>query len=1277
MIYLFNSIYSYFSKNRLLFVFFLIVIIAFIVIFASRIKLEENVNAIIPDDKNLNKISRVIESSEISDQIIINISLSDTSLVLPDSLIRFADNLSAKLDTNILIEELTYKIDESLYSQVYDIFFNYLPFFLDSSDYEDIANRLTNDEIENNIKNDLKVLISPSGIVTKKYIYKDPLNIVPLVLRKLEKFRFGDSFIIYDSRIFSKNKKHLLLFINPEYSSANTSKNTVLIEDIENAINNNSEEFIGIDAEYYGGTAVAAANAKCIKRDIIITVSIAVIILILVFIIIFRRIRIFFLLFLPVIIGAGVSIAILSITEDKISAISLGIGAVLVGITIDYSLHLYTHFRNSGSVSRSLKNVSQPILMSSITTASAFLCLLLIKSDALNDLGKFAALSVVVSALFVLLFIPVFLKRKDSSISGRKRKTIFDRFVAFKFHRSKIIIILIVVLSVVFAFTLKNIRFNSDISTLNYMPDKLKEAEENLKKISSQTYGAMYILSLGDDLNSALENSEKHNAILDDKKYKDFYYDVTSASDLLLSKNMQIKKIKQWSDFWKDQGKERVINTIKEKGKKYHFKEKAFRQFYHILNKEFKPVDDSVFNPMKKMFLKNYITEFDSGMSVVSILKVDRSNKDKLFDELEDQDNLIFFDQLYLTNRLFKILKDDFNMLVTISLIVVFVIMLVFLGRIELTIIAFTPLIISWLWTLGLMGIFNLEFNIFNIIVSSFIFGLGIDYCIFIMRGLQNDYKEGKTELPSYKLSILISAITSITGFGILILANHPALRSIALVSLVGISAILFISYAILPFLFSALVSGNQRTGQGPVTIGSLFFSLTTIIIFLIGSFLLTLLVPLLKILPLPNKTAKHLHHIALCYVMRFLVYFNINTKKIFINRGKLDFSKPSVIISNHQSQLDLSLTIMLNPKIVVLTNEWVWNSPYFGHIIKYSDYVPLYRGLEKGYTRLKKVIQNGYSVLIFPEGSRTPDGRIKRFHQGAFKLADMYNLEIQPIMIHGAFHCLNKHEFFLRKGKITVKIFDREKLRKRSEDEVTYRNHAIEYNKFYREEYDKLRKSIETPDYFKRRLINQFIYKGVELEWYLRIKLRFEKNYNLFNDVIPRDCKIVDIGCGYGFLDFMLNYISDKRIIHGIDYDEEKINTAKSIAKHFKSIKFSETDITQIEIPESEVYILNDVLHYIPEQKQLSILRECMNKIPANGMIIVRDADKDMQKRIKGTKAIEFLSTKVIKFNKTKYKNLSFISGVRIISLAQENGLSVERIDNTKYTSDIIYIIK
>ncbi len=94
-----------------------------------------------------------------------------------------------------------------------------------------------------------------------------------------------------------------------------------------------------------------------------------------------------------------------------------------------------------------------------------------------------------------------------------------------------------------------------------------------------------------------------------------------------------------------------------------------------------------------------------------------------------------------------------------------------------------------------------------------------------------------------------------------------------------------------------------------------------------------------------------------------------------------------------------------------------------------------------------------------------------------------------------------------------------------------------------------------------------------------------------------------------------------------------------------------------------------------MPQHLQVMVIESCIKKLNENGLIIIRDADKDLKKRHWGTRITELFSTN-IGFNKTKFE-LEFISRSMIETISSKNNISLEVIDNTKRTSNLIYILR
>jgi 2-polyprenyl-3-methyl-5-hydroxy-6-metoxy-1,4-benzoquinol methylase len=187
------------------------------------------------------------------------------------------------------------------------------------------------------------------------------------------------------------------------------------------------------------------------------------------------------------------------------------------------------------------------------------------------------------------------------------------------------------------------------------------------------------------------------------------------------------------------------------------------------------------------------------------------------------------------------------------------------------------------------------------------------------------------------------------------------------------------------------------------------------------------------------------------------------------------------------------------------------------------------------------------------------------------------------------------------------------------------------------------------------------------------------EDNYLMFDQLIAKDASIVDVGCGYGFLLHYLALSSPQRQAIGYDYDADKIAVAQKATEKIKNIDFDTLDISEGLDQKADVFILADILHYLPVDLQEKALKVCFDNLNPSGTIIVRDANAEMAEKHKRTKLTEFLSTKIFRFNKTQdeSKQLYFITREKLLSFLDKDKVDVEVLDKTKYLSNLVYLIK
>jgi 2-polyprenyl-3-methyl-5-hydroxy-6-metoxy-1,4-benzoquinol methylase len=342
------------------------------------------------------------------------------------------------------------------------------------------------------------------------------------------------------------------------------------------------------------------------------------------------------------------------------------------------------------------------------------------------------------------------------------------------------------------------------------------------------------------------------------------------------------------------------------------------------------------------------------------------------------------------------------------------------------------------------------------------------------------------------------------------------------------------------------------------------------------------------------------------------------------------------------------------------------------------ASYFNADHGIDSILDKLKEKVSEGYSVLIFPEAHRSTDNKIHRFHRGAFYLVEKLQLDIVPVVVFGTGEFLGKGVFWGRPSGLSMKILKR----------ITagdpgwgtgYSERSKRFRKFFSEEYDRFMASEGTGSYYRKKLILNYIYKGPVLENYLRVKMAIENFYQRYNELLPRNARILDLGCGYGFMAYMLNMTAPGRKITGVDFDDEKIRVAQQAVFRNDHLEFVCADVTGYQFESMDVILLSDVLHYFSFQKQEELLGRCIEKLNPGGMIVIRDADSKEEKKHRATKFTEFFSTKVIGFNKTAEdkKELHFTSRETISQIASLHGLTAEVIREEQHTSNILMIIR
>ncbi|SKB74809.1 hypothetical protein SAMN05660226_02957 [Parapedobacter luteus] len=1143
----FYTIFRYFQKHRT--AFFLAVILGFALIgyWSSRIRFEEDIMKLIPAGEDAERVANVMQSVKFADKIVINVATPEADNIA--ALQEYADAFAEAIERDAApyIQRLQVQLADDQLLELMEVVRHNLPLFLTADDYRRIDSLLAPDSVAAKIQEAYQTIAAPQGLITASLARQDPLGMTYMGLRKFQHLQSGGQFTLEDGYLIARSRKNLLAFITTAMSSSETAQNTQFIKILDGTIRDLNAQFEGrATASYFGAAAMAVANAQQIKRDIQVTLSIALIALVALFIYFYRRAYIPLIIIVPAAFGSLMGMAVLYWLKGTISAISIGIGSVLLGLTLDYSLHILSHYRGTGDIKKLFDSTTKPLLMCAIFTAVDFLCLLFLRSDVLKDLGIFAAVSVLSAALFSLIFIPQ-VYAPHRAIRARQN-TFIDAIARYDFSRNKWVLGVGVVLVTVSLFTFQRVGFNDDLAALNYQPPHLKQAEEALDSLNDYAAKSIYLVAYGDTYDEALDKNGVLHRQLEQYEAQGVIHSFQSVGNIVFSKAQQQEKIDRWRHFWSGGKKERLMRQLIADGRNVGFRENAFEPFFEMLSRDYVLLDNDDLALLNSLFLDEFVASRERLTTITTPVKLDDERAAQLIQSLTDHDaGVLAIDRKHLQETLLNNLETDFNNLFFIASIAVFVVIFLFFGSLELTLVTNIPIFLGWLVTLGLMGALDIHFNAFNIIITTLIFGLGVDYSIFVTKGLLEHYTYGRQDMPAYKSGVVMSALATIGCFGILVFAKHPAIRYISIIPLIGLLVVVLMSFSIQPWLFRTFISAPQQRGNTPWRIGNFILTGFTFGYFFLGGLLVSLLAQvLIPFLPLAKQKKFWLLHRAMQLFFHNLMFRTPGVRMTILGDRQAAYERPAIVIANHTSILDTPTMGLLHPLQIFMMNDRQLRSPFFGRLMRMVGAHPASENNQESLEKLRKKVEQGYSIIVFPEGTRSMTTAIQRFHKGAFFLAAQLKVDILPVLIHGNAHALPKNDNMLKTGPITMKLLPRI----RHDDPAfgtTYRERTRRIAAYFKQEFRTLRNEREGADYFRSKLYFNYYYKPKAIQREVKAVFNAQRaNYHRILRILPPDGRFFHLGCGYGVLDFLLVYDSATRQVTAWDPNPEKVLAAQ-----------------------------------------------------------------------------------------------------------------------------------
>ncbi len=807
---LFIRINKFFSSHKAVYWLSMVAIFLFFGFFATRIHLEEDIDKLMPSSKNEDGTTKLAFADlKIKDKTFLLFEGKGTENLIGvcDD---FIDSLVMRDSASHTIGDIFYKIDDDLMPDGIDYLTEHLPAYIDSSAYAHFDSLLTREHFTQQMQQNHDDLLSEIGGMFPELIQMDPMGMRSVLAKQMEPLMSAGNYHTVDNHFFVPDSTVCIAFITPRFSSTNTGQGSALFRMLNDQIDQFSKSHPDVRISYHGTPASGFYNSTQIKKDLTTTITGALILVLIFLLFCFRRWDTIPLLLLPVIFGTLFGLAMMYWIKGEFSLLALAIGGVVLGVALSYVLHVLTHQKYVNNVEKMLRDQVKPVWLGCITTIGSFAGLIFINTSLLQDFGLFAAFAILGTTMFSLTYLPLMLKEDKEYREGKEEFGFIDKINDYPLDRKKPLLAAVILVAAVGigAYLIGGTRFDADMHNLGYLDDMTEYSEQLLRDKTYTGDKTKYFASEGNTMEEAIENFAILDHKLDSLQQLGLVKSYTHTNQIFVPMRIQQERIDAWKAFWTPERLAKVRSLIAQTAPQAELNPEAFDTFFEMATRDYEP--DSLYATglippgfqstlMEESYGGEYLC-FTSVRCQNDSVRSSESDYIRICDAIASNPNLLVLDTYYYTTDTLLQMNDDFNVLQWLSMLFVLIVLLVsFHFNLKHTLLGFMPILLSWLIVLGAMVIFNVSFNLISIIISTFIFGIGVDYSIFVMNGLTS---KDTSKLKYHKTAIFLSAVVLITSVSSMLLAGHPAIRSVGFSTLVGLLSAVVLSYVLQPAIF-------------------------------------------------------------------------------------------------------------------------------------------------------------------------------------------------------------------------------------------------------------------------------------------------------------------------------------------------------------------------------------------------------------------------------------------------------------------------------------------
>ncbi|HBT97122.1 MAG TPA: hypothetical protein DEB25_05590 [Desulfobulbaceae bacterium] len=761
----------------------------------KRLDIDSDLSQSLPkDDPVIADALTIFQYHPIHDQVAIDLTVDGG----PDVLARAGDALKERMRASRLFEEVGMESLAASLPKLRQDMIRQLPLLFSAEELSrQVAPLLAPAAIREKLTTSLNDAAGLSGIGQAETLAADPLGLHQLILAKLALLNPAPGSRLYQGHLLSEDGRHLLLVATTKAASSNTDAARQLRDFFQDAAK--ELDFPGLRLTAVGAWRAALDNETLIREDVELALTLSTGGIALLLLLAFPRPLFSLLSLVPPIAGTAAALFIYSLFHSSISVMVLGFAGALISVMDDFSitylLFLDRKETTSGSQAASeMQSIGGALAL--FTTILSFAVLAMSDFPVFAALGEFTALGMACTFLFIHFICPRLLPEMPPSRrqSEPPLRRVSDRIFS-RGGKSCLTACLFAVAMLAFA----RPQFHISLADMNSMTPETLAADRDFTKVWGRGEGKITLMAKAGSLTELQAENDKLQDLLTAADKQGVLSGGLSPSAFYPGVAVATRNFAAWQEFWTPDRIAAVRKTIGTTGARLGFSSHAFDTFTASIEQQTMPRPLPL-SPAMATLLS--FSQPDDGAARQFILATPGKNYDgKGFRAAYGQDGqgLMIFDGTYFAGRLGDMLFAAFGE--SFAIIAVVVSLSVFFALLDwrLTLIALAPMLFASICTLGTLHLLERPLDIPALMLVVVIFGLGIDFSIYLVCGYQY-YGDGNH--PNYHLlqsAMLLSATSTLIGFGALIFARHSVLHSIGVVSFCGLGYSLLGAILLLP----------------------------------------------------------------------------------------------------------------------------------------------------------------------------------------------------------------------------------------------------------------------------------------------------------------------------------------------------------------------------------------------------------------------------------------------------------------------------------------------